>query len=588
MRSIAICIPLLCLGATALGVACGQGDRTFPIFTDDSGVPTDDSGDPFLGGEAGTDAPTGCTQCSGDLHDILTCGDNPQLVQTCTGDLGCGPTGCVAACDAAAANKSSIGCDYYTLPPDGWNSGYSSGGAPGNCFAAFVNNTWTAPMKVTLVWKGTTIDATPYSYIPKGSGASITYQPIPSTGIPPNNMAIVFLNQTQGGGGLKVNCPSTVKAAVENEDMVLHGTNIGHAMEIKTSVPALVYDIYPYGGATSYISSATLLLPTTAWDTNYVAVTMSEVSPSFPPGLDFVAQQDNTKVTVLPAANITAANGVAGATKGSPITYSINKGQTIHLMEFPDNTGNDLSGSIVQSNNPIGVWGEHFCMVHSDPPKWRILGAVNGTTLTYDPPVSGAPKTLKLGQLVEFDGPGALHIQSQDNMHPFYLAAHRPGGDCDAAHQQIPPIQALGNEYAAVGNEATDFNVGGPETVNVVPPAQFLNSYIFFTDPTYGYTDLALVRKKATDGTYKDVTLDCLGKVGGWLPIGGSGYQYTHVDVQHARAPVGKCDNGLHTIKSDAPMGITVWGYDSASSYAYPAGASVRPINNVVVPPVPN
>ena len=36
------------------------------------------------------------------------------------------------------------------------------------------------------------------------------------------------------------------------------------------------------------------------------------------------------------------------------------------------------------------------------------------------------------------------------------------------------------------------------------------------------------------------------------------------------------------------PFGITVWGYDSASSYAYPAGASVKPINTVVVPPVPN
>ena len=202
--------------------------------------------------------------------------------------------------------------------------------------------------------------------------------------------------------------------------------------------------------------------------------------------------------------------------------------------------------------------------------------------------MAGAPTTLTLGQLVEFDGPGAFHVQSQDNQHPFYLAAHRPGGDCDAAHQQIPPVQALGDEYVAVGNEATDYAVGGPETVNVVPPAQFLSSYLFFTDPTYGNTDLALVRKKAGDGTYKDVTLDCLGVVTGWLPIGATGFQYTHVDVQHHGATVGACDNGLHSIKSDAPLGITVWGYDSASSYAYPAGASVKPINTIVVPPVPN
>lgn len=589
MRGLSIGFPVFFLVATGVAAACGNPtSNLFDTGNDGGDSDGGDGGDPILPGSEAGDAISGCTQCSGDLKSILTCGDNPTLVETCNGDLGCGPNGCINACDAAAANKSSIGCDYYAIPSDAWSTTYNSGGAAGNCFAAFVTNSWSAPMKVTLVWKGKTIDATPYSYIPKGAGNAITYQPVPNTGIPVGSMAIVFLNQTQGGGGLKVQCPATVKAAVENEDMVLHGTYFSNAMEIKTSVPAVVYDIYPYGGAQSYISSATLLLPTTAWDTNYVAVTMSNQPQAFPPGIDFIAQQDGTKVTVLPTTNITAANGVAGATKNSPVTYSINKGQTVHIMEFPDVNGNDLSGSIVQSNNPIGVWGEHFCMNHSDPPKWRILGVVKGTTLKYDPPNAAAPKTLTLGQLVEFDGPGAFHVESQDAQHPFYLAAHRPGGDCDAAHQQIPPIQALGSEYAAVGNEATDYNVGGPETVNVVPPAQFLTSYQFMTDPTYGYTEIALVRKKAPDNTYKDVTLDCLGKVGGWLPMGGSAYQYTHVDLRHQGQAVGKCDNGLHTISSSAPLGITVWGYDSASSYAYPAGASVKPINTIVVPPVPN
>jgi hypothetical protein len=341
--------------------------------------------------------------------------------------------------------------------------------------------------------------------------------------------------------------------------------------------------------------SATLLLPTTAWDTNFVATTMSEepggaFNTGQVPGIDFVAQQDGTQITLLPTTNITALNGVAGATKNVPVTYNLNKGEQLRLMQGVDSSMNDLSGSIVQSNFPIGVWGEHFCMTHSaDPPNWRVVGAVDGTTLTYDPAVTGAPATLKEGQLVEFVGPGAFHVKAQDNKHPFYLAAHRPGGDCDAAHQEIPPIKALGTEYVAVGNETTN-EIGGPETVNVVAPAEFLTSYTFFTDPTYKYTDLALVRVKASDGTFKDVNLDCLkAPVTGWMPVGSTGqYQYVHVDVQSAGAPVNGCDNGLHTIKSDGLIGITVWGYDSAASYAYPAGASIQPINTVVVPPVPH
>jgi IgGFc binding protein len=537
------------------------------------------------------DAPI-CTQCSADLHEVLTCGSNPQVVQTCTGNTGCGATGCIDACDAAAENKSSVGCDYYSFPSDGWNTVMGTDGTPGSCFAAFVTNNWSSDMSVTLVYKGTTINGNDHAFIPSGSGSSVTYTKVPSTGIPPNSMAIVFLNDYPGGGDSAfveyTPCPAGTTAAVTTEDMVIHSTSVGHAIEIQTSVPAVVYDIYPFGGAHSYISSATLLLPTTSWDVNYVATTMSDDS-THPTDLNFVAMQDGTQITILPTDNITAGTGVVAATKGSPTTYNLNQGETIHFVQFANTAGYDLSGSIVQSNVPMGLWGGHVCEVQPNPPTWRIVGTVDGTTLKYDPANTMAPATLKEGQVVEFNGPGAFHVVSQDTNHPFYLAAHRPAGDCDSAHQQIPPIKALGNEYAAVGNESTNYDVGGPETVNVVPPAQFLPSYIFFTDPTYGYSEIAITRQKASDGTFHNVTVDCVGTVTGWQPIGTAGqYQYVHVDLATAGAGVGKCNNGLHTASSDTPFGITVWGYDSASSYAYPAGASVKPINTVVVPPTPH
>ena len=74
--------------------------------------------------------------------------------------------------------------------------------------------------------------------------------------------------------------------------------------------------------------------------------------------------------------------------------------------------------------------------------------------------------------------------------------------------------------------------------------------------------------------------------------------------VRHNFAAQGNCDNGRHEIHTDAPFGLTVWGwgtaetggalgggspgfYTQAVSYAYPAGMSVQPINTVVVPPIP-
>jgi hypothetical protein len=389
-----------------------------------------------------------------------------------------------------------------------------------------------------------------------------------------------------------------VTAAYTAADAAVHGTGRGHAFHLTTSAPVVAYDIYPYGGATSYISSATLLLPTSVWDTNYIAV------PSYQGEIDganmnkmdgnvvFVAAQDDTNVTINPTAAIAGNIGVTAGPKGTPQTYTLDTGESLQLEQY-----DDLTGSPVQADKPIGMWGGHYAMFVPDPTTraadaahqqippikalgheyvavryrervagsneavpWRVVGAVDGTALTYEPNApSGAPSTLNEGQAVSFQSPGPFVVNSQDASHPFYMAGYMTGG-------------------GAAGD------LGDPEAVNIVPPQQFIDGYVFFTDPTYAETNIVVVRDAMAG---KDVTLDCMpGALTGWQPIGAR-YEYTRVDVQHAGAKVGACDNGRHQMTSAAPFGITVWGFDNSVSYAYPAGASVKPINTVVVPTVP-
>jgi hypothetical protein len=484
------------------------------------------------------------------------------------------------------------------VTPDGWSTIPELnlpgiGSSDGSCFAAYVNNTWTTPISVTVEYDGTSVDAAPHARIPQGSGASLTYQPLPNGQIPPDEMAIVFLSHDGTSGMFKTACPSGI-TPVYLMDTGQHGTGIGKALRLATSAPSVVYDIYPYGGAISYITSATLLLPTSAWDTNYVGATTDHVTSMMgaprPSGITIVAQQDGTDVTLLPTQAIAPRGPVTATAANTSVTYTLNRGELLHLMQV-----DDLTGTPLQSNHPVAVWGQHYCMNiptavqacdpgHQQIPPvralgteyvavryrsrsgaeeqvpWRLVGMVDGTALTFDPPVAGAPSTLDQGQLATFNHTGPFVVRSQDEDHPFYAAAHMTGGE-------------------------TFGSSGDPETVNLVPPAQWLDEYIFFADPTYGNSNLVVVRKQGPSG-FADVTLDCAGPITGWQPVGE--FEYTRVDLQANGAPVGGCDNGRHVMESPVPFGITVWGFDEYVSYAYPAGASVKPINTVEVPPVPN
>jgi hypothetical protein len=232
---------------------------------------------------------------------------------------------------------------------------------------------------------------------------------------------------------------------------------------------------------------------------------------------------------------------------------------------------------------------------------WRLVGAVNGTTLTFDPPQPGAPTNIDAHQLIEFDATGPFVVTSQDANHPFYFAQYMTGGD---------PFEGQGD----------------PDYVNVVSPTQYLPRYTFFTDPTYPETNLVIVRViDAVTGQFPTVTLDCAGVVTGWQPVGTSGlFQFARVDLSTGDfTPVGNCNNGVHTIVGSFPsndggdasagapfFGVTIWGWGNPItdpnpddvknpndikyeadpsftrwvSYGYPAGANILKLNNVIVP----
>lgn len=538
-----------------------------------------------------------------------------------TGGIGFGGSGNTGGSPECANTdqKTSSGCDYYAVDPE------ITFDATGGCYAAFVVNPWDFDITVSVDWKGQALDASTFGYIPNGSGSAINYFPLQNSVIPPGQIAILFLNRFGFSPlGLNTDCPAGIVPAINNVDAATHGTAMGNAFHISTSAPVVAYDIYPYGGGQSALTSATLLLPTSSWGDNYIGVSAFGNGVTLPiPGLPIpaptmaiVAHENGTAVTINPTADITPGATVPGTAKGVPVTYNLNQGEVLQFTQ-----GAALDGSIIQANHNIGLWagasalGIESCCDESahqqippiralgseyvgvryrnrydgveETPPWRIIGAVGGTNLTWEPaPPPGAPTTLGVGEIAQFNAAGPFVVRSQDTQHPFYMSAYMTG-----AAKYDPEQNGTGG--SADGR-------GDAEFVNVIPPGEYLNRYVFFTDPTYPETNLIIVRTKGLNG-FEDVVLDCAGPLTGWQPLGWSGnYEYTYFDLVRGNfEPQGNCNNGRHEITSDVPFGLTVWGWGSKAtgqqlsgfysqyvSYAYPGGASVAPINDVVIPPI--
>lgn len=587
----------LIAAACALPFGSGCGNSTPSTFGDaDAGLgdetgATGDSGDPMLppsdgGGEGG-----GCSgKCSSDLHSVTDC--NGVVKQTCTGTDGCDLTtlNCTNACAAAVNNKQSVGCEYYATHMD------TLEGAT-YCFAAFVANTWDTPVHINVDFNGKTLNVASFTRIPSGSGQSLTYSNYDAaTGLPPGQVAILFLAGDQGS------IPQCPIATAEGTAAMVQGTGKGHSFHISTDVPVVAYEMNPYGGGSVAVTGASLLLPVSAWDTNYVANTASPDTVS-PPSINVIAAQDSTMITLLPTVAISGGNGIPSGPANKALTFTLNKGEQAQIEE-----SNDMVGSILQSTKPIGLMAGNPCMNMpqgvvfcdhgeqmvppvralgseyvgvmyrpraNEPAIWRVIGAVDGTTLSYSPSITGAPKTLKRGQMVEFNTGTPFVVTSQDKDHPFEMFAYMSGSSW---------------------SELTDTSgYGDPDFAVVVPPQQYMSRYVFMTDPTFPETNLVIIRAKDDMGNFHDVTLDCLGKLTNWTAVGSS-YEWTRTDLSTGDFKgVGKCNTGRHEMSSDGLFGLWVWGWGTPLtsiftanvSYAYPAGMNIQPINSVVIPPTP-
>lgn len=542
-----------------------------------------------------------------------TTSSTSSVTGTSTGGAG-GQGGCVAdLAQSPMGATGDVGCEFWALDPPFFQNEIKSSTAHGPCYALFVVNTWDRPARVTIERDGKTLDLTALGRLPRGVLPNVTYEPIPSTGIPQDEVAVLFLSHDPNSrhpmlGQSSFACPVAPALA---EDAAITGSGRGKAFHVVSDTPITAYDILPFGGASSFFPSASLLLPTTAWGKSYMALAPSS-GPLGKPWMAIVAGAQGATVDVSPALSLPGGPDLADAPAGGVTQISLAPGEaaqwlgadptktviqasapvavltgstalSLPLVESPNGSGTD---SAHQQMSPVHALGFEYVgagvvsrLATNEPETvvYTLMGVVDGTTLSYDPPMPGVgPATLARGQVATIATKQIFTVRSQDDAHPFVFTQYMSGAPDSTMSKNDcgPPV--MGVSGCSLGDE---------EWVAPLAPQQFLNRYLFFVDPSYATTNLVITRTKGENG-FSPVAIDCLGgDVTGWESVGSDGkYEVAQVDLVRGTNPVAGCNTSRVEASSQGAFGIMVWGTDRWSSYAYPAGGNAARINDVIIP----
>jgi len=450
--------------------------------------------------------------------------------------LTCSNGACDGDCSAGKIGINYIGCDYYpTVLPNSSQLDFVN-----FKYAVAVSNSNSSEATVTVTQNDNVIV---------------------TESVPGNSMKIIFLNWTS-------NSSSTMTSIKQNE-----------AYRLRSTKPVTLYQFNPLdyqsGGSYSYSNDASILMPTNAWNKEYMVASRASIEDG-PGYYVVVAAHDNTTVTTTPSPtgnkDIFAGAGINMDGTG---TVVLNEGDVLHVASAGkmDGLSVDISGTIISADKPVQVFGGHNCTyipssvaacdhieeamfpisslsaeyIVSAPslptltqPKaafTRIIAIEADTHVTYDPasPGAGAATAIALaGGYIEIDNDSAFRI---------------------SADKRILVAQYMKGQDAGGGS-------GDPAMAIAVPTPQFRNDYLFHAPTNY---DTNYVNIIAHSGA--SVLLDGVA-VTSWTPIGTSGFGVSRVALSNS-------GNGNHSLVSDMGAGITVYGYGQYTSYWYPGGLNL-------------
>ncbi len=525
----------------------------------------------------------GQTKCQG--NQVMTCKEDmsgwepgetcdPDQGQVCDEETGA----CMDLCEKAAETKANVGCEYVAVDMTNVDEFQANDG----CFVVIVSNVQSVGNAIVTVEDadGNILDF-------PGYGTQRT--------VAPGELAVLAITGGQG------QCSET--PARPNQSGLQSGIIPGSVFVVKSTLPVVAYQINPYEAANKHTTDASLLIPRAALGDQYYAMTYQGLNGTYPATLSVVALEDDTTVEISPTSGMTAGGPVPGS--GS-FQVTLNALEHLQVMSQSAAGNNDLTGTLVTASGPVAFFSGDACSntppdqgycdhleeqipsikawgwtyVGAFPPKrrnektwWRIMAALDNTQVTFEPAVQ--PSTvLSAGEMIEFETDRSFLVTASDASPdpgdpPPILVANFLNGAEQTAAESGTNINGLGNLR------------GDPAMTLSVPVEQYLDSYVFLSDPSYAYNYVVVVRTEAG----QVIHLDCLDPIpDGKFEAVADTYQRAQIVLSAENGGAdGSCTSGAHHIWSNKPFGIWVYGYYADTSYGYPGGMNLEQINQVVV-----
>jgi len=557
-----------------------------------------------------------CARCLTCKPNAVRCGDNGER-ERCNEDgseyepeepcdesagLYCdAPSGrCLDLCAEAEAERSYIGCEYYAVSTSNEQLTLTGVSADGICepfsFAIVVANGESVPARVTIE-------------TPDGATIERTIAPAKTEAI---NLPCSL--ELTGMGRM---------ALTEEGELIprFSSAAVNGAHHITSNVPITVYQFNPLefegnvDGARdfSFTNDASLLLPVSALTTHYMATTvptlfhmieaeqLDEPLPVVGPG--FVAivgvSDQATEVEIRSTAyTLASADDVLPAlSPGDTVMITLERGQVAQILSaapdecigdsFDDFRGGkrrycetprefDLTGTRIDASQPVMVlaghdcafvpfdrwacdhleevmqplesWGKDIIVALTDQPECRdaqpnivrIVASHDDTHVELEPELHD-PVTLDEGEVLE--------VEINEDL--------RVIGDKGISVSQL----LVGQNYD--GEDTSSFTKGDPSLSLAIPSEQWRKRYSILTPETFTDNFVGIIARE-------DQIVLLNGRVVTRLqPVEGTPYATAQLQIA----------DGQHTLESDLPFGVTVYGYAPFASYMVAGGLDLNLIN---------